>query len=173
LLLLLAAAVGIGGCGEGSDPKPARLAVTTPADSAVVRDGSVEVRGRVHPAGAQVLVLGQRAAVTGARFHARVPLREGRNVIDVGAAGRGAGPTWTSVRVSRVVLVAVPELVGESRGDAVDRLESAGLTAEVDEEDGLLDRLLPGDWGVCETRPAAGSEVARGSRVRLSVSKTC
>jgi hypothetical protein len=160
-------------CGDGSDPKPARVGVTAPADSTVVHADSVEVRGRVQPAGARVLVLGRPATVTGARFSARVPLREGPNVIDVGASTRGRAPAWTAVRVSRVVVVKLPDLGGVSRGDAVDRLHSLGLTADVHEDHGLLDTLLPGDRGVCEMRPQAGVEVSKGTRVRLTVSKTC
>ncbi len=172
-LLLLLGAGAVGGCGDRSDPRPARLAVRAPADSAVVREESVEVRGRVRPAGARVLVLGRPATVTGGLFRARVPLREGQNVIDVGASARGAAPAWTALRVARVIVVPVPDLAGESRHDAVDSLEALGLAAEVREEQGLLDRFLPGDWSVCETRPQAGAKVPKGARVQLTVSKTC
>src|SRR3954451_6552250 len=173
VLLVLVAAGAIGGCGDGPDPKPARLGVTSPVDSAVVRDDSVEVSGVVRPAGARVLVLGRPAAVTGNRFHARVPLDEGRNVIDVGASAPGTATAWRAVRVSRVIVVTVPDLAGASRDDAVDRLEGLGLAADVQEDSGLLDRLLPGERRVCETSPGAGAELSKGSRVRLSVSKTC
>src|SRR5215211_2338958 len=172
-LLLLLGAGGISGCGDQSDPRPTRLAVTAPVDATVVRDDSVEVRGRVRPAGARVLVLGRSATVRGRRFSARVPLREGSNVIDIGASGRGSAPAWTAVRVARQIVVTLPDLSGASRDDAVDRLEALGLAADVDEEQGLLDKLLPGDRGVCETRPEAGAELPKGTRVHLTVSKTC
>jgi|SRR5215211_6169237 len=172
-LLLLLGVASLSACGDGSDPAPARVGVTAPADSAVVRDDSVEVQGRVRPAGARVLVRGRSATVTGRRFHARVPLNEGPNVIDVGASAPGAAPAWTAVRVSRVVVVTVPDLGGTSGGDAVDSLEALGLSAEVREGNGLLDKLLPGERRVCETSPRAGSEVPKGSRVRLRTSKTC
>ncbi len=48
-----------------------------------------------------------------------------------------------------------------------------GLRAEVEDVGGLLDRLLPGDSRVCETRPRAGAELRRGATVRVGVSKGC
>ena len=69
--------------------------------------------------------------------------------------------------------MAVPALAGAGRDDAVDRLESLGLRAEVKEVGGLLDRLLPGEPRVCETRPGAGAELRRGATVRVAVSKSC
>jgi hypothetical protein len=171
VLLLLAGC--ISGCGDRPDPRPVRLAITAPADAAVVREASVVVRGRVKPAGARVLVLGQSAIVAGGEFRARVPLRPGPNLIDTGASARGAAPAWAAVRVTREILVTVPDLVGASRDDAVSRLDALGLRVEVEEEDGLLDALLPGDWGVCELQPDAGAELPKGARVHLTVSKTC
>src|SRR5215207_3794160 len=93
LPLLLA---GASGCGDDPAQRPVRLEVTAPADAAVVRDGSVEVRGRVHPRGARVLVLGRPARVTRGEFSAVVPLRVGSNLIDVGASARGAAPAWNA-----------------------------------------------------------------------------
>src|SRR6187551_1555355 len=91
LLVLLA-----GGCaaGCGGDPvqRPVRLEITAPTDAAVVRDGSVEVRGLVHPRRARVLVLGRPTRVVRGEFRAVVPLRVGSNLIDVGATARGAAP---------------------------------------------------------------------------------
>jgi hypothetical protein len=167
LLLLVA------GCGQGDDSKAVGIRVSAPTNDVVVHDDAIEVRGRVQPADARVLVLGRRATVSRGRFSARVPLRQGSNVIDVGASADGAVTSWTAVRVSRVVVVEVPDLAGSSRGDAVDRLESLGLRAQVDESEGFLDRFLPGDPSVCETKPDAGTELPKGSRVRLTVSKTC
>ena len=171
--LLLVAAVSAPGCGQDDDPAPAGLAITSPADSAVVHEDTVEVRGRVRPGGATVTVLGQRADVSGREFRAQVPLREGSNVIDVSASAGGATTAWRVVRVGRQTLAKVPDLAGNSRDDAVGQLESLGLRAEVKEDSGFLDRFLPGSWGVCESKPEAGAELTRGSRVRLTVSKTC
>jgi hypothetical protein len=162
-----------GGCGDRSDPRPTRLHLTAPADSAVVHEDSVVVRGRVAPEGATVLVGGRPTTVSGSQFSARVPLREGGNVIDVGASAPGRLPVWRAVRVSRRIVVRVPELSGESRDDAVAALRALGLVPKVREGHGLLDALLPGGWGVCETRPGAGTEVPKGAHVELRVSKTC
>ena len=94
-------------------------------------------------------------------------------MIDVGASADDARTTWAAVRVARETLVAVPDLAGAARDDAVERLESLGLQVEVEEGGGLLDRLLPGDPRVCETEPGAGAEVRRGATVRVGVSKSC
>jgi hypothetical protein len=173
LALLLLAAAFAAGCGQDDDAPAVALRIAGPADGVVVHEDAVEVRGRVRPPDATVFVLGKRAAVSGGEFRARVPLNEGSNVIDVGASAGGAKSSWRAVRVARQSLVEVPDLTGESRDDAVDRLESLGLRAEVDEDNGLLERFLPGGRDVCETQPDAGAELPRGARVRLRVSKTC
>ena len=121
------------GCGGDDSPRPVGLTLVTPADGAVVHTGVVEVRGRVSPAGARVLVAGRPAAVTGAEFRGRVRLREGSNVIDVGASADGARTTWSALRVARQTLVRVPDLAGVERDEALDRLRELGLRAEVEE----------------------------------------
>jgi beta-lactam-binding protein with PASTA domain len=118
-------------------------------------------------------VLGRRATVSHGRFRALVPLRVGSNVIDVGAFADGAAPSWTAVRVERQLLVEVPDLAGAPREEAVERLEDAGLQAEVHEEGGLLDELLGGEWTVCETAPGAGARVGMGTVVAVTVSRAC
>ncbi len=149
------------------------ISLVAPIDLAVVHDDAVDVRGRVEPAGARVLVGGRPATVDGGVFRARVPLREGANVIDVGASAGDARTAWTALRVAREPLVRVPDLAGASGSDAADRLEALGLRADVKEGGGLLDRLLPGDSAVCETRPPPGSGLPRGTTVQVVVSKTC
>ena len=168
-LALLAAA----GCGDDDSPKPVSISLVSPADGAVVREDTVEVRGRVRPAGARVLVGGRPAAVSNGEFREQAPLREGANVIDVGASAPDARTAWAALRVARETLVAVPAVTGAASDDAVDRLESLGLRAEVREVGGLLDELLPGDPRVCETRPREGAEVRRGATVIVAVSKSC
>jgi beta-lactam-binding protein with PASTA domain len=71
------------------------------------------------------------------------------------------------------VTVAAGDVGGDGRDDAVDELHSLGLETKVKEKHGILDELLPGGWGVCDTSPGAGARLARGSRVELTVSKTC
>ena len=120
-----------------------------------------------------MLVLGRRARVVRGEFRALVPLREGSNLIDVGASARDAAPGWDALRVTREVLVTLPDLTGTTRDDAIDRLDALGLRAEVQEEGDLLDELLGGDWIVCETQPAGGSEVRRGARIHVVVARGC
>lgn len=173
VLLLLVAGAYASGCGDDPAERSVRLEITAPTDAAVVNDDSVEVRGLVRPRGARVLVLGRRARVVRGEFRALVPLREGSNLIDVGASARGAAPAWDALRVTREVLVTLPDLTGATRDDAIDRLDALGLRAEVQEEGDLLDELLGGDWIVCETQPSAGSEVRRGARIQVVVARGC
>ncbi len=161
------------GCGDSEAERPVRLEITAPTDAAVVHDESVEVRGLVHPRGARVLVLGRRVRVARGEFRATVPLEAGSNLIDVGASARGAAPAWNALRVTREVLVTLPDLIGATRADAIDELEALGLRAEVDEEGDLLDELLGGDWIVCASDPPAGSDVPRGASIQLAVSRSC
>lgn len=175
VLLILLVGGSASGCGDDPAERPVRLEITAPTDAAVVNDDSIEVRGRVHPRGARVLVLGRRARVIRGEFRAVVPLREGSNLIDIGASARGesAAPAWDALRVTREVLVTLPDLTGAARDDAIDRLDALGLRAEVQEEGDLLDELLGGDWFVCETQPPAGSDVRRGARIHVVVSRGC
>ena len=172
LPLLLAGGLA-SGCGERAAQRPVRLEITAPTDAAVVRDGSVEVRGLVHPRRARVLVLGRPAHVARGEFRAVVPLQVGSNLIDVGASARGAAPAWNALRVTREVLVKLPDLIGATRDDAIARLDALGLRADVEEEGGLLDALLGGDWIVCASDPPAGSDVRRGAWILLTVAKGC
>jgi hypothetical protein len=173
VLVLLVAGGYASGCGDEPAERPVRLEITAPSDAAVVDADSVEVRGRVHPRGARVLVLGRRARVVRGEFRTVVPLVEGSNLIDVGVSARGAAPVWDALRVTREALVTVPDLTGATRDDAVARLDALGLRAEVQEEGDLLDELLGGDWFVCETQPPAGSDVRRGARIQVVVAKGC
>jgi PASTA domain/Glucodextranase, domain B len=172
-LVLLLLVAGASGCGDDPAERPVRLELTAPTDAAVVQDDSVEVRGIVQPRGARVLVVGRRARVVRGEFRVVVPLREGSNLIDIGASARGAAPAWDALRVTREVLLTLPDLTGATRDDAIDRLEALGLRAEVQEEGDLLDELLGGEWMVCETQPAAGSDVRRGARIQLVVARGC
>jgi hypothetical protein len=170
---LLVAAL-LASCGDDEPSRPVRLTLVTPADGAVVHTGVVEVRGRVSPVGARVLVAGRPATVTGGEFRGRARLREGQNVIDVGAHADGARSSWSALRVARETLVRVPELTGVERGEAVDRLGELGLRAEVEEEQGgLLDRLLGSAPAVCETDPGPEAELPRGASVRVTVARGC
>src|SRR5215208_1149321 len=127
VLLLLLAGGCMSACGDSPAQRPVRLEITAPTDATVVRDGSVEIRGLVHPRRARVLVLGRRARVVRGELRAVVPLREGSNLIDVGASARGAAPAWNALRITREVLVRLPDLVGATPDDAIARLDALGL----------------------------------------------
>src|SRR5919108_3247440 len=79
----------------GDDPRPPRdepkvkLELGSPADGAVVRSETVEIRGTVQPRGATVRVFGKEVAVDAGSFVAEVPLEPGANLIDVAAGAPG------------------------------------------------------------------------------------
>lgn len=141
---------------------------------ALVRDPTVEVHGVVSPRGADVLVEGKKVRVDGGRFSTRVPLLPGTNLVDVmaGAAG-GARPAMVALRVRRQVTVTVPDLTDFTPSDATDRLAALGLQADIKERGGLFELLLPEDAHVCNTDPAAGSDVDPGSTVTVFAAKRC
>src|SRR4051794_1228970 len=176
-LLAIAALLTLAGCGsQPAPPKalaPLRLSVDAPQDPSTVDGSTVEVHGQVWPPGATVLVAGDEAGVDRGGFSAVVDLHEGANVIDVTAGAPRRSAAMTAVRVVRRVRVAVPSLTGLSADDAVAKLQSAGLKAQLEHGGGLLDDLLPGDPGVCQTDPRAGERVAAGATVRVQVARSC
>jgi hypothetical protein len=95
------------------------------------------------------------------------------NVVDVMATAPSSRPAMTALRILREITIRVPDVTGDSANDARSRLEQAGLRANVHESGGLFEDLLPNDPSVCETTPAPGTRVARGSTVRVRTSKTC
>ncbi|HET8757418.1 MAG TPA: PASTA domain-containing protein [Solirubrobacteraceae bacterium] len=175
---LAAAAAGCGGDTQTRAQRPAPavdLNVAAPNDLATVREETVQVEGTVEPASADVLVLGQKAPVSGGgSFSATVPLEPGMNVIDVMATAPGRGPALTAFRVTREVPVTVPDLDGMNADEVKNALDDAGLTPEIEQVGGgIIDELLPGDPNVCEQDPIAGAQVRRGSKVHVVVSKSC
>jgi len=124
----------LAGCGGGEEKpepslRPVRLEVTAPADAAIVRGGTLDVRGRVSPAGAHVRVLGRPADVTGGTFIAVVALEHGRNIVDVAATAPGRRTTLAAFRVTRDERVSVPDLagVGAADVDAADQPQAAAV----------------------------------------------
>jgi hypothetical protein len=176
--VVAAAGALLGGCG-GEDPAPARslqpvrLQITAPADEAIVRGGTVDVRGRVTPAVAEVTVLGRPALVTQGRFTVVVPLEPGANVVDVIATAPRRKAALAALRVTRDVLVTVPQLAGVEEDELERVLEPLGLRAEVEHGGGILDALRPGPAAVCEQDPRAGAQVRRGRSVRVLMAKRC
>ena len=163
-----------GGCG-GDTPAaaPVRVQVTSPRDEAVVRDSRIELRGTVRPATATVTVDGHRASVSGGEFHATVGLAPGTNVVDVMASAGDARPALTAIRIRRRVTVDVPDVTGLVVADASAQLKALGLKVQVDDQDGIFERLLPGQAKVCASDPDRGATVDPGTTVRLLVSKQC
>lgn len=171
-LLLVLALAACGARGRTPALAPVRVQLTAPQDLAEVEAPTVTVRGRVRPAGARVLVDGVQAASRGGEFTAEVDLDGGANVIDVQAAAPRHPAAMTVLRVTRLVPVEVPDLAGETVGDATDRLAALGLQADVDEIN-PLDFILPGQRGVCGTEPEEGAEVRVGTAITLRVQKSC
>jgi hypothetical protein len=174
----VALAPALAGCAGGDKTReptlrPVRLEITAPADAAIVRGGTLDVRGRVSPAGAKVRVLGRPAQVSGGTFTAVVAVEDGRNIVDVAATARGRRTALAAFRVTRDERVAVPDLAGLAAGDVEREIEPLGLRVEVRRGGGLLDRLLSGDPVVCEQEPSAGTRVRRGRTVRVVVARSC
>jgi len=174
LLVLLAATVA--GCGDASPQpprKPVVLTLSAPNDGSTTREDAVQVGGSVTPASARVLVRGERVTVRGGRFETAVDLREGTNVIDVGAAAPGRRASWRALRVIRHSRIRLPDVVGRETVDAVGVLEARGFDVRVTNDDGLLDAFRDRPRVVCRSDPEPGTELMPGSEVEVVVSKTC
>jgi hypothetical protein len=150
-----------------------RLEISAPVDTAIVRGRMLDVSGRVSPASAQVRVMGRRAQVVGGTFSAVVPLEQGPNVIDVAATARGRAAALTAFRVTWEERVRVPDLAGVVVDDVKAEIGPLGLKAESESGGGFFDGLLPGEPVVCEQKPAPGTEVRRGTTVRVVVARSC
>src|SRR4051794_32400709 len=103
------ATAAVTGCGKsGPAPKalaPVRLRLDAPADLVRMDADTVEVRGRVWPADATVLVQGRSADVTGGIFSATVRLDPGANLVDVVAGAESRPSAMTALRVVRLIPV--------------------------------------------------------------------
>jgi hypothetical protein len=165
----------VAACG-GADapaPPPVRMTIASPSDEAVVHDRQVEVNGTVRPSTATVTVGGREASVARGTFRATVTLAPGTNVVDVLASAGRARPALTAIRIRREVSVAVPDIVGLPADDAVKVLRGVGLKADVQNADGFLGRLLPGEPEVCATRPRPDAEVDPGTTVHILAARRC
>jgi serine/threonine protein kinase len=67
--------------------------------------------------------------------------------------------------------VTVPSLAGEPLDAAEQQLDHLGLDYTEEGDTGLFGVLIPSDWNVCDTDPAAGSAVPAGSTVRLLIDR--
>ena len=154
-------------------PKPVRLVISSPGDSAVVRGSTMQVRGTVSPARARVEVLGRTVAVRGGQFASVVPLVVGANVIDVTATARGRSAALAAFRVTREERIAVPDLVGMAADDAARDAEGRGLRLDAKRGGGFLDPLVPRRLAVCEQSPRANAAVRRGATIHVIVARAC
>jgi serine/threonine protein kinase len=66
--------------------------------------------------------------------------------------------------------ITVPSLVGQPLDAAEQRLDDLGL-GSTEEGGGIFGVLIPSDWEVCATTPAADSTVRRGSTVSLAIDR--
>jgi hypothetical protein len=171
------AAVLVAGCGSNDKPAPApppvRLSLDSPRDTATIQADSVVLRGTVSPVSARVRVRGSQATMSSGHFRAEVPLDIGTNVIDVVAEAPGKSPAFTAIRVTREDTVAVPDIAGLSVDDARAALKDAGLKASVRRKGGFLEEVVPRSVRVCETDPASGESVPRGSTVEVTAGRLC
>jgi Glucodextranase, domain B/PASTA domain len=176
-LILLSLAATAAGCGADAKPAaprpPVQLTFSEPQDTGATRDASVQVSGSVAPASARVLVMGERVAVSGGRFSTTVALREGANVIDVGASAPAHQAIWRALRVTRHSMIAVPDLLGHEADEASTAIEDLGLKVHVDVDDDLLDAFRSRPRIVCSMDPEPETQVQPGDEVDLVVSKTC
>lgn len=120
LLVGVASAAAFTGCGE-DESKSAQVQVTAPTDGAVVKSSRVTVRGTVSPPDATVQVLGQSAQVGNGVFTTSVPLKSGKNDIDVVAAGPGITPSTITFTVTR-------RTSSSTDGDSTDNQTGGGTT---------------------------------------------
>ena len=175
-LLLVLLATSVAGCGD-TPPEPPRkpvvLTLSAPQDGSTTREDAVRVGGSVMPVNARVLLRGERVTVSDGRFSAPVALREGTNVIDVGAAAPGWRATWRALRLTRRSKIRLPAVLGRETVDAVGALEARGFEVRVTNDDGLLDAFRERPRVVCRTDPEPDSLLQPGSEVEIVVSKTC
>jgi hypothetical protein len=172
-----ACALLLSACG-GDDPSaastPVRLAVAAPGDLDSVRATTVQIRGTVKPASADVTVRGEHVRVSGGAWSAQVSLEPGVNVVDVLASDGAARPAMTAVRVRRLVQVEVPDVTGLNAADAKSALQDAHLEADLQTTGGgFFDELLGGDPRVCQTDPPAGEKVDPGTTVVVQLARRC
>jgi Glucodextranase, domain B/PASTA domain len=176
LVLLLAAGLVLGACGE--TPRPAteprvKLKLEAPDSGVLILAARVSVRGTVTPADAAVRIAGEDAEVSDGTFTAQVALRPGGNVIDVTATSPGRRPATDALRVERDMRVKVPNVLARTPDDATAALRAVGLQSVEERSGSWIDRLLPGEISVCATNPAAGTLLDKGSSVTLETARDC
>ncbi len=67
--------------------------------------------------------------------------------------------------------VTIPALAGQPLDVAEQRLDELGLGYTEEGDTGIFGVLIPSDWDVCDTEPAAGTAVSPDSTVRLMIDR--
>jgi hypothetical protein len=153
---------------------PVKLRLSSPADQARIDASTATIYGTVSPRTAQVLVVGRPVKPDAdGGFSTKVALNPGTNLIDVIASARHARPAMTSLRITRYVLISVPDVTGESPKDAAEAIHNAGLTPQIHSSGDPFGFLIPLRDQVCGQSPAGNAHVAPGSTVVLDIGKVC
>ena len=113
--------------------------------------------------------------MSGGTFRAQVALEPGANVIDVIATARGRGAGDDGVpRDARDAGRRCPTSTGSRSQEVEERLVRRRAAAPTSPSAAdLIEELLPGEPAVCEQDPEPGTEVRRGTTVRVEVAKSC
>jgi hypothetical protein len=151
-----------------------KLSLSSPADQARVDTSTTTLSGAVSPRTARVLVLGRPVKLDAdGGFSTEVALAPGTNLIDVIASARHARPAMSSLRVTRYVLVSVPDVTGQSPKDAAAAIHDAGLTPQLHSSGNPFGFLIPLRDQVCSQSPVGNTHVPPGSTVTLNIGKVC
>jgi len=172
----IAAALFLCACGSTTHHRaaPVKLSLSAPPDGARIDASTATISGAVSPRTARVLVFG-RAVKPNAdgNFSAVISLNPGTNLVDVIASAPNARPAMTTVRVTRYVLVSVPNVTGQSPNAGAAQIRDAGLKAQLHGSSDPFDFLIPVSSQVCSQSPQGGAHVQPDSTVTLQIGKVC
>lgn len=175
-VIAVAIAVFVCACGSAADPPaaPVKLSLSAPTDGSQIDTDTATVSGAVSPRTARVLVFGHvvKPDADGG-FSTTVSLTPGSNLIDVIASAPHARPAMTAVRVTRYVLVSVPDVTGESPKSAATAIRDAWLKPQVHGSSDPFNFLIPLSDVVCSQSPQGGAHVNPDSTVTLQLGKVC
>jgi hypothetical protein len=158
---------------------PADATVQVRGEAATVSDGTFEATVKLGPGQNAIDVVASgdgvepaTASVTvmrGKTAKERAADREAERLADERAERRAREE---AERKREASMVTVPNLTDERLDVAEDQLASKSLRyTEIG--GGTFGVVVPSNWTVCETRPAAGAEVKKGTRVKLIIDRGC
>lgn len=93
----------------------------------------------------------------------------------IGCSGKQASaqsattPTATAEAVAPAASITVPEFIGATLDKATDQLQALGLKADATDADNGKTIVVKSNWQVISQDPAQGTQVTKGSRVKLGV----